>query len=305
MSPLVSGLIPIAGSIAFGWLLRRSGLVRAELWPAITRLAYQALLPAVLYVTLASTDYAGVPVGSFLGAMTLGFLAMAAISLGAGLALPMGGPTLTSVFQGGLRINGFVVLALAEAAFPPEGVVLVAIMFSVMVPLVNVLAVAVLTIFCRQDRAPSVSRVLSRIATNPLILGCLAGLAAAAFPVLRPAAVVETASLVGRAALPLILLTVGASLDFAALRAAPALLALSVTLKLIVAPLVFWGLGAVFGVTGAALAALMAIGAAPCAASAYVLARELGGNAELMAGHVTATTILAFAALPFWLHLAA
>ena len=53
-----------------------------------------------------------------------------------------------------------------------------------------------------------------------------------------------------------------------------------------------------------ALVALMAIGAAPCAASAYVLAREMGGDAELMAGHVTATTILAFAALPFWLGLA-
>ena len=304
MSPIVAGLVPVAGAIALGWALRRSGLVAAGLWGGITRLSYQALLPALFFSTIGGTERDGLPVGTFLGALTCGFLVMAALSLGAARLARAPGPALTSVFQGGLRINGFVVLALAQAAFPPEGAVLVAIMFGVMVPLVNVLCVGVLAAYGAAEAAPGAGLVARRIVTNPLILGCAAGLLAAALPA-RPEPLMETAALVGRAALPLILLSVGASLDFAGARAAPRLLALAATLKLVVAPLVFWGLGAAFGADGAALTALMAIGAAPCAASAYVLAREMGGDAELMGGAVTVTTLLAFLALPFWIDVAA
>jgi len=49
-----------------------------------------------------------------------------------------------------------------------------------------------------------------------------------------------------------------------------------------------------------ALAVLVAVGATPGAAASYVLASEMGGDARLMAGHVTATTLLAFIAMPFW-----
>ncbi|HBU61873.1 MAG TPA: AEC family transporter, partial [Oceanicaulis sp.] len=85
------------------------------------------------------------------------------------------------------------------------------------------------------------------------------------------------------------------------LMARPKLLMLSVSLKLIIAPLVFIVLGRLFGVEGVALALLAAIGSTPGAAAAYVLAAELGGDARLMAGHVTATTLLAFLAMPFWI----
>ena len=304
MSSIVSGLVPVAGAIALGWVLRRTGLVPAALWPAITRLSYQALLPALLFVTIAGTGYAGLPVGAFLGALTTAFLAMAGVSFAAAKVARADGPTLTSVFQGGLRINGFVVLALAQAVFSPEGVALVALMFGVMVPLVNVLCVWVLAVHGRSDAAPAPRAVAQRIVTNPLIVGCVAGLMAAALPVPPPEPFMETAALVGRAALPLILLSVGADLDFSAVARAPQLLALCVGLKLVAAPLVFWSCAVPFGAEGAALTALMAIGAAPCAASAYVLAREMGGDAALMGGHVTVSTVLAFAALPFWISLA-
>jgi hypothetical protein len=38
----------------------------------------------------------------------------------------------------------------------------------------------------------------------------------------------------------------------------------------------------------------------PSAPAAYVLARELGGDAPLMAGLVTATTLIALVTIPFW-----
>ncbi|MEQ8404411.1 MAG: AEC family transporter [Oceanicaulis sp.] len=300
MSAVAAALIPIFGVIALGWGLRKTRLVRVELWPGINRLSYQALLPALLFSTISTAEIEGAQVGAFLSAATLAFLAMGAIAL-AFKALPVDGPAFTSLFQGGVRWNGFVLLALTGAAYGPEGAALTALVFAPTVPIINVMCVAVLTIWGASDKAPNIRRVAGRIVTNPLIIGCLLGALANALNLFQTGPVADTAALAGRAALPLILLAIGAGLDFSALKARPGLLSLSVTLKLIVAPLVFYGLGLAFGVEGLALVILIAIGATPGAAASYVLASEMGGDAQLMAGHVTATTLLAFIAMPLWI----
>lgn len=303
MNGVAAALVPIFGVIALGWALRRSRLVRLELWPGINRLSYQALLPALLFSTISTAQIEGVQTGAFLIAVTLAFIAMGAISL-AFKPLPVDGPAFTSLFQGGVRWNGFVLLALAASVFGPDGAALAALVFAPTVPIINVMCVAVLSVWGISDKPPNFRRVAGRIVTNPLIIACLAGAAANALDLFQTGPVADTAALAGRAALPLILLAIGAGLDFSALKARPALLALSVSLKLIVAPLVFYGLARAFGVEGMALVLATAIGATPGAAASYVLASEMGGDARLMAGHVTATTLLAFLALPFWIGIA-
>lgn len=304
MSVVTGALIPLFGVIVFGWTLRRSGLVKAELWAGINKLSYQALLPATLFATISQADFSQIQAGSFLVAGVLGFIAMGVIAL-AFKPAPIDGPGFTSLFQGGVRWNGFVLLAFAQAAFGPEGAVLVALVFAPTVPVINIMCVAVLSIWGANKTPPNASRVGLRIVTNPLIIGCLAGAAASLLGVFQTGPVSQTLSLIGRAALPLILLSIGAGLDFSALKARPLLLVLSIILKLIIAPLVFYTTGRLLGVEGLALTLLAAIGSAPGAAAAYVLAAEMGGDKRLIAGHVTATTLLAFIALPFWVWFAA
>ena len=65
MNGVVAALVPIAGVIALGWTLRRTRLVAAELWGGVNRLAYQALLPALLFSTISTADYAALPAGPF------------------------------------------------------------------------------------------------------------------------------------------------------------------------------------------------------------------------------------------------
>lgn len=303
MNPIITALIPIAGVITLGWLLRRTALVRRELWAGVNRLSYQALLPALLFSTISTAQIEGSEAGAFLIAATLGFVIMGAIAL-AFRALPVDGPAYTSLFQGAVRWNGFVLLALAGAVFGTEGAALAALVFAPTVPIINVMCVAALTIWGASEFKPNVGRVAGRIVTNPLILACLLGAAANGLGLFETGPVADTAALAGRAALPLILLAIGAGLDFSALKARPALLALSVSLKLIVAPAVFYSLGLAFGLEGLPLILLTAIGATPGAAASYVLASEMGGDARLMAGHVTATTVGAFIALPVWIMVA-
>jgi malonate transporter and related proteins len=58
------------------------------------------------------------------------------------------------------------------------------------------------------------------------------------------------------------------------------------------------------GLTGAPVEVVALAGAVPTATSSYILARLLGGDAELMAALVTATTLAALVTLPLVMRLA-
>ena len=302
MSSISGALIPVFGVIFFGWLLRRLDLIPDKQWGAISRLAYLGLSPALLFTAISQADLSTVGLGTFLIAGLAGFVAMAAIALALKPVLRIPDPTYTSLFQATCRWNGLLILALGIALFGEEGEILVALIMAASIPLVNIECVAVLSVWGDGAR-PDWRSVGFRILTNPLIIGSGAGAIVNLSGWVPPSMISETLALIGRAALPLILLSVGAGLNFTAIKARPWTLSLSIALKLMIAPLVFYGIGLAMGVEGVPLTVLLLVGASPGAASAYVLAKQMGGDAPYSAGDITASTLFAFATIPFWLKL--
>ena len=97
------------------------------------------------------------------------------------------------------------------------------------------------------------------------------------------------------------LLAVGAGLDFAAARRAGSALAIGLAAKLAFLPAATLALCWAFGVSGSAATVAVLFNALPASASAYVLARQMGGDAGLLAGILTVQTIAAFATMTVWL----
>ena len=297
---ILAALLPIFGVIAIGWLLRRSGLLPDNSWGPVSRLAYLGLSPALLFTAIARADLSSITLGPFLFASVLGFMAMAVIMLALKPLLKIPDPTYTSVFQAVCRWNGMLILALGIALFGDQGEILVALVMVVSIPLVNIECVAALAVW-GEGAAPNWRSILYRIVTNPLILGSVAGGVVNLAHIPVPAALMDTLTLMGQAALPLILLSVGAGLNFTTLRARPRLLALSIFLKLMIGPLVFYGVGRAMGLEGIPLTILLLTGSSPGAGSAYVLAQQMGGDAPYSAGDITASTLFCFITIPFWL----
>ena len=141
------------------------------------------------------------------------------------------------------------------------------------------------------------------ILTNPLILACLLGLAMNLSGIGLPPVVGPLLESLGKAALPIGLLAVGAGLALDSLRGAGRPLVVSSVLKLVVLPLVaLLGLGGLalagVGLDEASRGVVILYTALPCSASAYVLARQMGGDAPLMATIITTQTLAAMATLP-------
>jgi hypothetical protein len=104
--------------------------------------------------------------------------------------------------------------------------------------------------------------------------------------------------ILARAALPLGLLAVGAGLAPHVTRSQPLELLLACGLKLLVLPAMMYGLCRIVGSGPLETAVLVMFAALPGAPSSYILARQLGGDAQLMAGIVTVETGVSILTLP-------
>ncbi|WP_285905851.1 AEC family transporter [Pseudodesulfovibrio pelocollis] len=300
MSPILLAVAPIFGLILIGFALRRVEFPGPGFWPVSERLTYYVLFPALLVGGLSGRDFDQSAVGL---AATL----FASVCLAAGglLAvrrwLPVSGPAFTSVFQGAIRPNTYVGMSAAAALLGPDWMTLSAVALLTLVPLVNVLCVLVLA--RHGVNGGGARRTALELAKNPLILACVAGFALNGLDIALPVVVDDLLSIMGKAALPMGLLAVGAGLRGEGLRDSVLPVATASTLHLILLPLVAFGCAEALGLDAVSRQAALIYTAVPVSVSAFILARQMGGDHRLMALIITFQTLVSALTLPLVLAL--
>jgi len=298
---VVATIAPIFLIIVAGFGLRRTKLFPAEAWPPVERITYYVLFPSLLFVSLATADMNDLPIGEMAIAVIGTPAIMALLLLILRPRLSLSGPAFTSLMQGGIRFNTYIGVPLVIAFYGTDTIALGALFIGFMVPFINVVCVWVLARY--GDGEVNTRGTLGEMARNPLILSCLAGIAVNVSG-LGLAVPLETLfDLLGRAAPPVGLLCVGAGLDVVAARAGRAWVALSAAIKLMAMPLIALLLALALGLDDLSTRVLVIFHALPTAPSAYILARQMGGDARLMAGMLTAQTALGMVTLPIWIAL--
>jgi malonate transporter and related proteins len=160
-----------------------------------------------------------------------------------------------------------------------------------------VLSVSVLAHYASPDKRSAGSIVLT-VAGNPLIWACAIGLAINVTHLPLPKLWHEIADALGRSALAIGLLVTGAGLHLEGLFRSSLAAGVAVFLKLVLMPVIALALALWFGLTGSNLAVVTICATVPTASSAYVLARQMGGDAPLLAQIITLQTILAAVTMP-------
>jgi predicted permease len=301
MSAVFATLVPTFLIIATGWLCRITGFVDDKQWVGLERATFVIFFPALIVDTLARADLTSVPVLGVGGALIGAILLMSATVLGLRPLLErhlgVDGPSFTSIFQGATRWNTFVALAVAGSLFGQRGIALIAVAIAAMVPLLNLLAFYVFIRYAGRARQ-SPWQILRSFLTNPFIWSCALGLVLNQILPPLPKPIATYIDMMGRAALAAGLLIVGAGLDIRSL-AKPGVLHLIATgLKLLLMPALAVTLGRVIGLDGNDIVVTVIAASVPSASAAYVLARQMGGNAPLMAEILTLQTLVALVSMP-------
>lgn len=296
---------PIAIIILFGFLLKRYKIAGTEIWSAVEHICFYILFPFLIVRTLARANLAELPVVDYaiviFGAV-IGMMILLLIARPLMMRYGMTGPAFTSLFQGATRWHGFMALAIVGALYGDQGVALGALAISLLVPILNIATIAVLSIWGTREVAPSTKIILLRIAKNPLVFACPIGIALNFTGI--PDFAYSAIGIVGDGGLGLAMLAVGAGLQLGMVRQTKWLLVIGVLIRLIGMPVLMILFSLATGLEGLPRTVAIIAGAVPTASTAYVMARKMGGDADLMANIVTFQVILSGVTLPLFIYIA-
>lgn len=298
MGSTAAALLPIVTPIVLGYALRRSRFLSGEAWAGMEKLTYFVLFPCLLVRTLGTQTLVGAPWAGMLGVVAGTLVAAAAVLVvWHWLRASVADVTFTSIFQGGVRFNTYIALAVAEVFFGAEGLAMGAVAAGFMIVLINLLCISAFAIW-GTAAIDGISPFIRAVLGNPLILACAVGWTLSLSGIGLSDLTAEVLEVIGRAALPFGLLAVGAALQPQAVGAhlKPALIASTIQFGL--KPLAALLLISATSLGGAPAGAVAIALIAPTAPSGYILARQLGGDAPAMASIITSQTLLAFVLMP-------
>jgi malonate transporter and related proteins len=297
MSAWLDAFVPVFGLLALGTLLRARLLQDDRIWAGIEKLIFWVLLPCLIISALASVNLSALPIGQMVGTIWGALWAGTGLSWLLARRLGHAHAAMTSVVQGGIRFNNLIGFALAGALWGAPGTAMAALATGIIVPMVQVITTLVFAL--GRGSAVHPLRLLRQIGLNPLLLGCAAGFLVSLAGGLPPG-LAPTVRALGQATVALGLLCVGAALSFATLRDRPGTQAWTAAVKLLAVPAITLALARLLGLDGLAAATAVLLMALPTAATSYVMARAMGGDAPLMAAITTSEHALALVTLPVW-----
>jgi malonate transporter len=294
MLTIFLAIAPVFALILMGYGLRRGGIPSTEFWNLNDRLVYWVLMPALFFAKISVADLSG-GLGNYAVLLYAGFFT--AIFCGWLFGRGVAAPQASSLLQGSARFNTFIGLAIAEAVFGTTGLQIAVLGSALLVPVVNV---TVVTLMTRQLGGGGKS-ILHGLVKNPLILSICAGVlfnlaGLNAVPVLH-----EMTRILGDAALPMMLLCVGANLKLRGLTGSLKIIGLSMIGKFLINPAAVILAAWILGPDPLAFQIALIFAALPTGVASYTLAREMRGDASLMAAIITTQTLLSFVTLPLTL----
>ncbi|MCB0134206.1 MAG: AEC family transporter [Caldilineaceae bacterium] len=300
MIDIFLSIAPIFLLLVLGYVLRRGGIPSVEFWNLNDRLVYWILFPALLFSNTSTFDLSGDLLSAFAVAIYCGFGSAVIFALLSSRLFRLDGPTASSVLQGSARHNSFIALAVAERLIGFDGLALATLVTALLIPVTNITVVTLMVTMIRGDggRAAVMRAVLRDLARNPLLIAVGLGIGANLLDIAPIPVVSDMAKILGAAALPIMLLCVGANIRIRAMTSAGLPVLLSVVGKMVIFPAMILVAAQFVDLSDAALLVLILYGAVPTAASAYTLARQMGGNAPVMATIITLQTAISFVTLP-------
>ena len=172
------------------------------------------------------------------------------------------------------------------------------------VPLYNIMAVVVLSVFKPGNNSfdkALVKKTLKGIATNPIIIGIVAGFVWSALKLSMPSILHKTVSSIGATATPMGLMSMGATFELrkATSKMKPTIVA--VFMKLVGFCAVFLPVAAVLGFRNEELIAILVMLGSATTVSSFVMARNMGHEGTLSSGVIMMTTLLSAFTLTMWL----
>jgi predicted permease len=288
MAILVSAVLPIALVALVGFGIGRTFDLHM---PTLSKVSIYGFLPALVLTSLAKTtlnlESALAIVGAFWLTTALLFGIATLVSRGLNFSASDHKSLMATTLFANVGNMGlpFVLFALGEAGLERAVVYLVGS------------SVLIATLFPILLKGGGIRAGLTVTLRLPVFWATVAGIALQAVNGTFPIPVQRGLTLLAEGAIPLALLTLGIQLSRTPLTFGRHEL-LGAGLRLVLSPLLAYGMGRLLGLTGLDLQVVVLQGAMPVAVNSLIWVTELGGNPDRVAKTIVLSTFLSLVSLP-------
>lgn len=293
---ILMGLAPSFLLIALGGLIR--GRIPTNVWVGLDKLNFEILFPTLIFVAAASRPISApdlLTVGPAVWAIMLCglFLGWTSRRFGPDSFLDFAG-----VWQTAWRFNTAVAFVAVGVAQRADAAVM-AIAIGMAVPVANILAVSALSRGGNLGKMATLRMVLR----NPFLIASVAGIFVGVSGQSLPTILMASLEMLAQAAIPIALLSIGATMKWTALAKLDAFSCILNATKLIALPAIVLVSAKVFEFEGPLIPTLVVFAALPTASAAHVLASAFGADRKRVATIIAQSTLLSGITLPFWIFL--
>ena len=286
--------------ILTGFAMRAFHIVGDTTVSQMNKLLMRSMVPVMMFQNIRTSDTSSIVLPSLLIFAVLTVIGMYAFSFLVGVTIEKANTRRSVVIQALYRGNVMAMaVPLMQSLFGEAGQGALMVCLAVVVPMFNVLAVFTLELF--QSGKPNLPAILKGVATNGIILGCLAGTVFYLFQIPLPYVVEHACEQLSGATTPLILLLLGASFRVQAVRRDLRILLICTAGRLILVPAVVIAAAAALGFRGVELVCAMSISACPVAVMSYTMAEQAGADKDLAAECIVFTSMFSCLTLFFWI----
>lgn len=282
---------PICILLFLGYFLKRIKFLNDAFVDKASKLVFQVTLPTLLFLSIVNSDKTVEINSTYIAFGLVANIAFFIFITLACKAFIKNKQDHGVIIQGGYRSNTAIIgLAYVANVYGESGVALAAVYVAFTTVLYNILAVICLTPTESKVGLTGLKDLLRSIAKNPLIIGIMLGVVFLTLNIKMPAVLISTGQYFANMTLPLALLCTGATLNLSALRSEGSHAWFASVFKLLLAPILITGSAYLWGFSQLEIGLLFFMTAAPTAAASYVMARSMGGNADLAANIIATTT---------------
>lgn len=298
----LNATIPIFLMMLLGMLFRKLGWMDEVFAAKMNKFVFLVPLPVLLFEQLATVDFSEVWDIKFI----LFCFVVTAISITISTLISLlwkdrsiKGEFIQATYRSSAALLG---IAFIQNIYGTAGMAPLMIIGGV--PLYNIMAVVVLSLFKPGNNSfdkALVKKTLKGIATNPIIIGIVAGFVWSALKLPMPSILHKTVSSIGATATPMGLMSMGATFEMkkATSKIKPTLVA--VFMKLIGFCAIFLPVAAMLGFRNEQLIAILVMLGSATTVSCFVMARNMGHEGTLSSGVIMMTTLLSAFTLTMWL----
>ena len=299
-------ILPVFAVILTGWIVGYTGYLSRGLSDALIHFAYNVAMPALLIVTIAQEPAHSLINWRFLIAFGGGSLLCFLLVFGI-MSLDSSRSLASRTMHGmaaSMTNTGFVALPVLQAIYGPHAVLPAAIATVFVAVVMFPLAVILLELDQRDAHgsrtAPMVT--IRHIVLNPMVISTLIGMLWSILGLRIPAAVAAYLNILADALTPCALFAIGLGLSISGLRANIGRASLLSAIKLIIMPVVVYGLSLALHLDPLYTIAAVICAAVPTAKTVYILAGEYHCEETMVASTVSMTTLFSVVSLVIWLY---